>query len=72
MAPEIREYERSSTTVANAYIKPLAERYLDSLANQIRELGIPGPFFLMEKTGAQSLSHLVRLSLAAGIDPNSE
>jgi len=27
---------------------------------------------IMEKTGAQSLSHLVRLSLAAGIDPNSE
>src|SRR5437588_10842061 len=29
VAPEIREYERASTTVANAYIKPLARRYLD-------------------------------------------
>lgn len=56
LAPEIREYERSSTTVANAYIKPLAERYLDSLANQIRELGIPGPFFLMLSNGG--LTHI--------------
>ncbi|HEX6007030.1 MAG TPA: hydantoinase/oxoprolinase family protein, partial [Burkholderiales bacterium] len=29
VAPEIREYERLSTTVVNAYIKPLAQRYLD-------------------------------------------
>ena len=28
VAPEIREYERVSTTVINAYIKPLAERYI--------------------------------------------
>ena len=28
VAPEIREYERMSTTVANAYVQPLAERYL--------------------------------------------
>src|SRR5207249_4138121 len=30
VAPEIREYERASTTVANAYIKPLARKYLDA------------------------------------------
>jgi N-methylhydantoinase A len=35
VAPEIREFERASTTVINAYIKPLAERYLDALARQI-------------------------------------
>ena len=32
VAPEIREYERTSTTVVNAYIKPLAATYLDRLA----------------------------------------
>ena len=32
VAPEIREYERASTTVVNAYIKPLAHRYMDRLA----------------------------------------
>ena len=56
VAPEIREYERSSTTVANAYVRPLAERYLDGLAQQIRDLGIPGPFFLMLSNGG--LTHV--------------
>ena len=31
VAPEIREYLRASTTVANAYIRPLAELYLERL-----------------------------------------
>ena len=35
VAPQIREYERTSTTVVNAYIKPLAESYLDQLAAEI-------------------------------------
>ena len=38
VAPEIREYERGSTTVANAYVKPLAENYLESLAGKIAGL----------------------------------
>ena len=56
VAPEIREYERISTAVANAYIKPLAERYLDRLAAQLRELGIGGPLFLMLSSGG--LTHV--------------
>jgi N-methylhydantoinase A len=56
VAPEIREYERISTAVANAYIKPLAERYLDGLAAQLRELGIGGPLFLMLSSGG--LTHV--------------
>ena len=51
VAPEIREYERVSTTVANAYIKPLAQRYLDRLAGQIRDVGIDAPFLLMLSNG---------------------
>jgi N-methylhydantoinase A len=31
VAPEIREYERTSTTVANAYVQPVAQRYLTVL-----------------------------------------
>ncbi len=56
VAPEIREYERSSTTVANAYIKPLARQYLDHLAFQLKGLGIHGPFLLMLSNGG--LTHL--------------
>jgi N-methylhydantoinase A len=51
VAPEIREYERTSTTVINAYIKPLAESYLDSLARQIAACGIAAPILLMLSSG---------------------
>ena len=56
MAPEIREYERASTTAANAYIKPLAERYLDSLVAKIKSLDIEAPLHLMISSGG--LTHL--------------
>jgi N-methylhydantoinase A len=51
VAPEIREYERVSTTVINAYIKPLAERYISSLADQLVARGIGAPLFLMLSNG---------------------
>jgi N-methylhydantoinase A len=51
VAPEIREYERVSTTVINAYIKPLAERYISSLADQLGARGIGAPLFLMLSNG---------------------
>src|SRR5580765_3247723 len=41
VAPEIREYERASTTAVNAYIKPLAQKYLAVMAAQLTGLGIP-------------------------------
>ena len=56
VAPEIREYERASTTVANAYIKPLAQRYLDLMARRLAELGIPAPLLLMLSSGG--LTHV--------------
>jgi N-methylhydantoinase A len=51
VAPEIREYERTSTTVANAYIKPLAERYLSTLADEIARRGITAPLLMMLSNG---------------------
>jgi N-methylhydantoinase A len=56
VAPEIREYERASTTVINAYIKPLARRYLDVLAARLGELGVPAPLLLMLSSGG--LTHV--------------
>jgi N-methylhydantoinase A len=56
VAPEIREYERASTTVINAYIKPLAGRYLASLADQIAARGIAAPLLLMLSNGG--LTHI--------------
>ncbi len=56
VAPEIREYERASTTVANAYIKPLAHRYLARMAGQLADLKIPAPLLLMQSSGG--LTHV--------------
>ncbi len=56
VAPEIREFERTSTTVANAFVKPLAETYLDRLGERIAGLEIDGPFSLMLSNGG--LTHL--------------
>jgi len=51
VAAEIREYERFSTTVANAYVKPLADRYISLLEASLREHGIAAPLFLMQSNG---------------------
>jgi N-methylhydantoinase A len=56
VAPEIREYERASTTVANAYIKPLARQYLDAMARRVADLGISAPLLLMLSSGG--LTHV--------------
>ena len=56
VAPQIREYERTSTTVANAYIKPLADSYLDLMGREIARLGITAPLFMMLSNGG--LTHI--------------
>jgi N-methylhydantoinase A/oxoprolinase/acetone carboxylase beta subunit len=56
IAPEIREFQRASTTVANAYVRPLAEVYLERLEQALRTEGIPGGLFLMLSNGG--LTHV--------------
>ena len=56
VAPEIREFERASTTVANAYIKPLAHQYLAAMAQRLDSLRISAPLLLMLSSGG--LTHL--------------
>jgi N-methylhydantoinase A len=56
VAPQIREYERSSTTVANAFIKPLASGYLDLMRRAIAALGVRAPLFMMLSNGG--LTHI--------------
>ncbi|HEY5644921.1 MAG TPA: hydantoinase/oxoprolinase family protein [Pseudomonadales bacterium] len=51
VCPEIREYERLSTTCANAYVKPLMGRYLKSLAAKFRARGFTCPLLLMTSGG---------------------
>ncbi len=49
--PQIREYERTSTTVTNAYVKPLTEKYLRALYHRLAALGFHGRLFIMLSSG---------------------
>ncbi len=51
VAPEIREYERFSTTVANAYVRPLMAGYLHRLRDELKFMGLKAPLFLMMSGG---------------------
>jgi N-methylhydantoinase A len=47
----MREWERFSTTVANAYVQPMMARYLRLLESEMRGLGVTAPLFLMMSGG---------------------
>ena len=49
--PQIKEYERTSTTVTNAYVKPLTGRYLSKLAGRLKSIGFQGKLFIMLSSG---------------------
>jgi N-methylhydantoinase A len=49
--PQIREFERTSTTVANAYVKPLTGRYLARLSERLAALGFGGRLYIMLSSG---------------------
>ncbi|HSF30578.1 MAG TPA: hydantoinase/oxoprolinase family protein [Candidatus Tectomicrobia bacterium] len=49
--PEIREFERTSTTVANVYVKPIARRYLNKLRAEVQQLGLRGDLYIMLSNG---------------------
>jgi N-methylhydantoinase A len=51
VVPEIREFERTSTTVANVYVMPLMGRYLDDLEHKLHDMGMPGRFYVMLSSG---------------------
>ncbi|WP_108662227.1 hydantoinase/oxoprolinase family protein [Acuticoccus kandeliae] len=51
VSPEMREWERFSTAVANAYVQPLIQRYLTLLEAQLREMGLTAPIFMMLSGG---------------------
>lgn len=49
--PERREYERSATTVVNAYVQPVMQRYLGALRKGLGQRGIAAPLLIMQSTG---------------------
>jgi len=55
VVPEIREYERASTTTANVYVAPLMARYLEDLERRLEEQQIPGQLYIMQSSGGIAL-----------------
>lgn len=51
VSPQMREYERFNTTIANAYIKPMMKVYLSQLKGRLIEEGVNGQVFLMHSAG---------------------
>ena len=49
--PEMKEYERTTTTVLNAYAKPVTSRYLTKLEERVRGRGFKGELLLMQSSG---------------------
>ncbi len=60
VVPEIREYERASTTTANVYVAPLMARYLADLEARLEEQGIPGQLYIMQSSGGIALPPMAR------------
>jgi len=51
VSPKFREYERASTVVANAYIKPIVGRYVTRLGGALKQQGIRSDLFIMQSNG---------------------
>jgi len=64
--PRIKEYERVSTTVVNAYVGPALSRYLGRLAERLRGAGYRGPVLVMQSHGGVApIGEAVRLAAGA-------
>src|SRR5688572_25302561 len=73
--PEIKEYERTSTTVINAYVTPIVSRYLRALRKGLDEAGVHARVLLMQSNGglttdsaaAELPMHIIESGPAGGV-----
>jgi N-methylhydantoinase A len=62
--PEFREYERFSTTTADAYLGPKLAAYLKNLANEVEGAGMPTPLVMQSSGGVTDLEVAARSAAA--------
>ena len=75
LIPMIKEYERTSEVVVNAYVRPIVAKYLVSLTNSLREIGVNAPLLLMQssggmmsfETGIEKPINIIECGPAAGV-----
>ena len=61
VAPEFREYFRASTTVINAGVRPIVERYLSKIESRLHEKGFKGELLIMQSSGGVLTFQAARL-----------
>jgi len=60
VSPEIGEYERVSTTVANAFVRPVVDKYLETLEDRLTRSSISAPLRIMLSTGGLASTTVAR------------
>ena len=65
---EQREYERSATTVVNAYVRPLMASYLDRLRTGLDAIGLDGPLSIMQSSGGVMTAEDAKLRPVFGLE----
>ncbi len=60
LLPEMKEYERTSTTVINSYVRPVVERYLTLLTDGLTEMGVTVPLTVMQSNGGLATSGIAK------------
>jgi N-methylhydantoinase A len=61
--PQIKEYDRASTTIVNAYVGPVLQRYLTRLGFHLQEAGFSGPVLVIQSHGGVStIADAIRLA----------
>ncbi len=73
--PEMKEYERTSTTVINAYVQPVVQRYLQAMEHHLQSLGVRAPLLMMQSNGGlipaaaarEAPMHIIESGPAAGV-----
>ncbi|MYB24141.1 MAG: hydantoinase/oxoprolinase family protein [Acidimicrobiia bacterium] len=60
IAPEWREYERTSTTAIAAYVAPIVQSYLTELEQQVTRRGLRGPLRVMQSNGGVMMASMAR------------
>ena len=71
LLPEMKEYERTSTTVINCFVRPVVKRYLGRLIEGLQRMGISVPLGLMQSNGgvATSSTAMVKPVYCSGPGP---
>ena len=60
LLPEMKEYERTSTTVINSYVKPVVDAYLTRLADGLKDMGVTVPLGVMQSNGGLATTQIAK------------